>query len=464
MSVAVSSPPRPRTHPLGGRRAWSVWGVGALVYLVAFFHRTSLGVAALAAQQRFGVGATALSTFTILQLGVYLVMQVPSGIMADRFGPRRMLGVALACMAAGETMFAFATTMPLAVAGRGVVGLGDAFTFISVIRLAASWFPRNRFAVLTALTAMTGALGQVGGTVPLSAALRAYGWTTTFLGTAVLSAVLALLVWRWVADHPAPIMERSTSPTSVFADVRAVIAQRGTRTAVWAHFTLMSAFMVLATLWGYPYLVKGLGMAPGPARLTLTLTAAAPLACAPAFGWLAGHRPHLRGRLVVGVAAALTGCWVAAVLWPGGRLPVAFAVVLVLVSAVGSAASMLAFDLARDANPPSRGGVASGVVNVGGFSAAMSASLGAGALLDASGGGYGATSFQLAFVPITCMIVLGTVRLTVLLRPWRAVRPAPTSPAPAAHRPGAVPRRGSRSARPHRPAARASARSSRPRC
>jgi MFS family permease len=471
VNLAVLSPPgrTTRSHPLGGRRAWSVWGVGALVYLVAFFHRTSLGVAALAAQERFGVGAAALSTFAILQLGVYLVMQVPGGIMADRFGPRRMLGAALLCMAAGETLFAFAATMPLAVLGRGLVGLGDAFTFISVIRLAASWFPRRRFALLTALTAMTGALGQVSGTVPLSYSLHAYGWTPTFLATAVLSVALAAVVWRWVKDHPEGPVERSSTTTPVLVDLRLALAQRGTRTALWAHFTLMSSFMVLATLWGYPYLVKGLGMAPGPARLTLTLAAAAPLVVAPAMGWVAGHRPGLRGRLIVSVAAVLAVVWVVAVVWPGGRLPVPFAVILVLVSATGSAASMLAFDLARDANPPSRGGVTSGLVNVGGFSAAMTASLSAGALLDATGGGYDAPSFQVAFIPITCMIVVGTVRVALLLRPWRTgaggdLSREPTSHAPVARRRDAAPRRVSRSARRHRPGDRASARSSRPRC
>lgn len=471
MNSAVLPPPG-RTilsHPLGGRRAWGVWGVGALAYLMAFFHRTSLGVAALAAQERFGVGATALSTFAILQLGVYLVMQVPGGIMADRFGPRRMLAAALLSMAAGETLFAFAHAMPLAVLGRGLVGLGDAFTFISVIRLASSWFPRRRFALLTALTAMTGTLGQVGGTVPLSYSLREYGWRPTFLGTAVLSVALAAVVRRWVRDHPEGPVERSSTTTPALVDLRAALAQRGTRTALWAHFTLMSSFMVLATLWGYPYLVKGLGMAPGPARLTLTLTAAAPLAVAPAMGWVAGHRPGLRGRLIVVVAAVLAAVWVLAVTWPGGRLPVAFAVVLVFVSATGSAASMLAFDLARDANPPSRGGVTSGLVNIGGFSAAMTASLGAGALLDATGGGYDAPSFQVAFIPITCMIVVGTVRLALLLRPWRAgsggdLSREPTSHAPVARLRDVAPRRASRSARRHRPGGRASARSSRPRC
>lgn len=415
LAVLTARPSETTAHPLGGRRAWSVWAVGALVYLVAFFHRTCLGVASLAAQQRFGVGATALSTFAILQLGVYMVMQIPGGVMADRFGPRRMLGVALLFMALGELLFAVATSTPLAVLGRALVGLGDAFTFINVIRLAASWFPRERFALVTALTVVTGAFGQVVGTVPMSAALRAYGWTPTLTGVAVLSAVLSLAVWWWVRDHPGTSVERSTSPVSL-ADVRAVFAARGTRAGLWAHFTLMSSFMVLATLWGYPYLVRGLGMAPGTARLVLTFGAVTPMAAAPAVGWLAGRRPALRGRLVVGAAATLAAAWIVAITWPGGRLPVPVATALVLISAAASAVSMLAFDLARDSNPPERGGIASGIVNVGGFSATVTASLSAGALLDATGGRYDGPAFQLAFVPITAMIVIGLVRVALLLR------------------------------------------------
>ncbi|MEV0399277.1 MFS transporter [Actinoallomurus sp. NPDC050550] len=440
----ISSAPIATGHPLGGRRAWSVWAVAAAVYLTAFFHRTSLGVASLAAQQRFGVDATALSTFAILQLGVYMAMQIPSGVMADRFGPRRMLGIALLIMALGEALFAFATTMPLAVLGRALVGLGDALTFINVIRLIASWFPRRRFTLLIALTGMTGALGQIVGTAPLSAALRAFGWTPTFLGVGLVSGLLSIVVW-WVRDHPGGPMERSIARTSVRADLRAVFAARGTRAGLWTHFATMSSFMVLATLWGYPYLVEGLGMAPGTARLVLTAGAATPMVAAPLIGWLGGRRPDLRGRLIIGVTAVLAVAWLIAITWPGGHLPGPLAGGLVLISAVGSAASMLAFDFARDANPPHRGGIASGLVNVGGFSAAVTGSLSAGMLLDATGGHYNAGAFQVAFLPITAMVVIGAVRVALLLRRAPAdggrgtVSRGRTSPGPAVPRPAAAP-------------------------
>jgi MFS family permease len=419
-----ASAPRPPAHPLGGRRAWGVWGVAALAYLIAFFHRTSLGVASLAAQQRFGVGATALSMFVILQLGVYLVMQVPGGVMADRFGPRRMIGAALLIMALGEVVFAFATAMPFAIFGRVLVGLGDAMTFLNIIRLIAAWFPRRRFALLTALTAMIGSLGQVVGTVPLSAGLQAYGWTPTFLTIGLLSGAVSVVVRLGVRNHPGLPMERSTTDpgfeAKVSDGVRAVFARRGTRAGLWTHFTL-SSFIVLATLWGYPYLVEGLGMDPASARLVLTVGAATPMVAAPLLGWFAGRRPDLRGRLIISAVITLALAWLVAITWPGGHLPGPLALALVLINAVGSAASMLAFDLARDANPPHQGGLASGVVNLGGFSSTITGLLTAGVLLDATGGRYGPGAFQVAFVPITALVVIGAVRVTLLLRrPRRA--------------------------------------------
>src|SRR3954471_24161860 len=106
------------------RRAWVVWGVALAAYLLAIFHRSSLAVAGLDATERFGISAAQLSTFTMLQLLVYAGMQIPVGLLVDRFGPRRVLitgAVTLTCAQAG---FAFADTYALALGARFFVGVG----------------------------------------------------------------------------------------------------------------------------------------------------------------------------------------------------------------------------------------------------------------------------------------------------------------------------------------------------
>ena len=102
-----------------------IWATAVLVYLAAVFHRTSLGVASLEASQRFGLGPAALGTFTVLQIGVYALMQVPTGMLVDRYGARRVLTIAAVLMGLGQLLFAFATSYPLGLLARAVLGVGD---------------------------------------------------------------------------------------------------------------------------------------------------------------------------------------------------------------------------------------------------------------------------------------------------------------------------------------------------
>ncbi len=131
------SPVAEQVHDIGSRRAWVIWLVGLAVYVLAVFHRSSLGVAGLIAADRFGVTATQLAFFTVLQLLVYAGLQIPVGVLLDRFGSRSMLLVGLVLMTAGQLLFAFATTFPAAVAARAILGAGDATIFVSVIRLVS---------------------------------------------------------------------------------------------------------------------------------------------------------------------------------------------------------------------------------------------------------------------------------------------------------------------------------------
>src|SRR4051794_39429090 len=103
---------------LGGRGAWFAWGIGVTVYVLAVVHRTSLGVAGLDAAVRFGIGASALSTFSILQVLVYAGMQIPVGLLVDRFGPRRVLSGGLVLLTLGQLGFAFSTAFAPALVSR----------------------------------------------------------------------------------------------------------------------------------------------------------------------------------------------------------------------------------------------------------------------------------------------------------------------------------------------------------
>ena len=115
-----------------------VWAVALSLYLLAVFHRSSLAVAGLVATERFDISASQLASFTMLQLLVYAAMQVPVGLLVDRYGPRSVLLSGAVLLAAAQTAFAFADTYALALLARFFVGMGDAMTFICVLRLLAT--------------------------------------------------------------------------------------------------------------------------------------------------------------------------------------------------------------------------------------------------------------------------------------------------------------------------------------
>ena len=141
-------------------RAWLIWSTAVVVYIAALFHRTSLGVASLEASERFHLGPAALGTFTVLQVAVYALMQVPTGMLVDRYGARRVLTVAALLMGVGQLLFAFATSYPLGLLARAVLGVGDAMTFVSVLRLVAAHFSARRYATVASFTSAIGALGN----------------------------------------------------------------------------------------------------------------------------------------------------------------------------------------------------------------------------------------------------------------------------------------------------------------
>ncbi|MFI6575631.1 MFS transporter [Nocardiopsis sp. NPDC050513] len=406
-------------EPVGGARAWIVWGVAVGGYFLAMLNRNGLGVAALEAQERFDVGPALLSLLPMLQLLVYVLLQVPSGLLADRLGPRYTLVVGMGAMAAGACLFALAPGVEAAVAGRLLIGVGDALVFLNVIRLAALWFPRARYALVSGLTGVVGGTGQVASAAPLAWALEGVGWVPAFLATAGLTALMASLVLVIVRDRPAGAAGRATvaEPLPVWEALTEALRARGPRIAMVHHAAVMAPFTMMMVLWGYPFLVSGLGLAEGAAALTLTALAAGTLWIAPFAGAVIGRRPGTRVWLGLTLATSASTGLALLVAWPGGA-PTPVGVTVLAVLALGQVlAPTISFDFARDGLPASRTGVASGLVNMAGFSTTVLCTVLAGSVLQVLP--ETPTAFQWAFAPLCATTLAATAALwaMVLRRP-----------------------------------------------
>src|SRR6476661_3269175 len=163
---------RPAPLQLGGRRAWLVYGSSVAIYVLAVFHRSSLGVAGLIATERFHIAATQLSVFTMVQLLVYAAMQIPVGALLDRFGSKRIMLCGVTLMTLAQLGFAFADTFAVGLIARVFVGMGDAMIFIPLLRIVALWFPPLRIPLITQMTGLLGQVGALVAATPLVYALH----------------------------------------------------------------------------------------------------------------------------------------------------------------------------------------------------------------------------------------------------------------------------------------------------
>lgn len=400
------------------RGAYPIWVVGLLVYLLAVFHRSSLAVAGLAATERFDIGASQLATFTMLQLLVYAAMQIPVGLLVDRFGPRRVLLTGAVVLIAAQAGFAFADTYALALLARLFVGIGDAMTFICVLRLVSTWFAPRRIPLMTQLTGVLGQLGAIIAAVPMTLALGQLGWTRSYLLAASLG--IGLVVALLLVVHDAPSSRSVRGPALSWTQIRTSLgaswAQPGTRLGFWMHFSTQFSATTLGLLWGYPFFVRGEGRSDHTAGLLITLMVVAVMATGPVLGWAITRHPWHRSTIVIGIVASIVAVWTLVLAWPG-QAPLALLVLLVVVVGVGGPASMIGFDLGRTSNPADRLASATGIINQAGFIASLLLVVGIGVVLDwrtpGSSTAYTPDAFRAA---MSCQYVLWAVGLVQI---WR---------------------------------------------
>jgi MFS family permease len=409
-----------------GRRAWWVWSIAMAAYFLAVFHRSSLAVAGLLAADRFGISASQLATFTTLQLVVYAGMQIPVGILVDRFGPRSVMLSGMVVISVAQAGFALADTYPLALLARVFVGVGDAMTFICLLRIVAAWFPPRRIPLMTTLSGTLGQLGSVVAAIPMTWALGHLGWTRAYLIAAVAGPVVAACGLFLLHDAPGRPHVRGVSQTmrEVLAGLRESWSHPGTRLGFWMHFTTPFSSNTLALLWGLPFFVRGEGRSDHVAGLLLTVLTLTAMAVGPLLGWAIGREPWHRSTLALGIIGATITLWTVVLLWPG-EAPLGVLVLLVMVVGAGGPASMIGFDVARTFNPAHRLGSASGIVNQGGFIASLILVLSIGWVLDwrtpGTGSDYTPDAFRWAMSLQYVLWAVGVAQMVRYRRKARAV-------------------------------------------
>jgi len=345
-----------------------MWGLVAVLYLIGFFQRMAPAVMAEDLMRDFNLGGALLGNLSATYFYAYAAMQIPSGLLVDRIGPRRLSTIACAVAAAGILIFSLGSTLWIAYVGRFLVGGSVAVAWVTCMKLAGHWFPANRFATVTGVGLLFGNVGGVLAGVPLAEAVTLYGWRLAMGTSGIVTMVTAFVIWSAVRDDPGEYGFKSHAPASVLKNgnlppgkaLRSVFLKKETWLLFFAGGLSGAPVLVFAGLWGVPYLTQVYGLDRTQAA-TITST----MLIAWAIGGLAlGAVSDRIGRRKL---PYLVSTLFAVFFW-GVFLFVELPYILLypLLALVGfmSAGLIIGFAFAREVNHPGASGAVGGVVNM----------------------------------------------------------------------------------------------------
>ena len=304
----------------------------------------------------FAVGGAIVGNLSALYFYGYAGMQIPVGLLLDRFGPRRLMTVAAGVVAVACLMFAWSDGLVGASVARFLIGAGCAFSLVGAMAVAGQWFPRQRFALLAGLAMMFGMAGGVFGQAPLRVAVDATDWRTTMATVGVIGFGLMLAAWVFVRDR----RRGSGGVGAVFEGLRRVAANRETWLNAVAGLGSTGPLLAFAGLWGVPYLQAVHDIDRVAAGTVTSMTFIGWGIGASLIGWFSDRIGKRRSPLIAGMV--LSALSLVAILYLPG-IPLWGVGVLCFGIGFGGSAQIVCFALVREHNPPQYSGTAIGMVN-----------------------------------------------------------------------------------------------------
>lgn len=391
-------------------RAWAVWAMGAAFFFYAFMQRVAPSVMVPDLMRAFNVGASALGGLSAFYFYAYMAVQLPTGLLTDRFGPRRLLTAAALVSALGGLVFAWADGLAMAALGRLAVGAGAGFGFVCTLRIATDWFPTERLALLSGMTMMMGMAGGVIGQAPLSMAIDAFGWRPTMVGVALVAVIIAggALV---LAGAPKPRRAGdAVRAAPVLVSLKGALGHTQTWIIAGYGFSIVTTMFAFGGLWGVPYLVQVHGLTRPDAAFAVSLILLGWGLFAPLVGWLSDRwrrrKPSMIASALLSLATIIPVVYVP-------ELSGAVIKVLLFINGAAVAGMVGCFATAREHNDAAHAGTAMAFVNMAVIGAGAVMQPLTGWLLDLGWQGtlvdgvriYPAAAYRLAFsvLPAACL-------------------------------------------------------------
>ena len=430
------------------RWRWVLWVALAGGFLLVNFHRVSTGVLSGPLARTFDATGTELGFLHASFFYIYAALQLPSGLVVDRFGTRRVAGVGLLAMSVGVVGFAVSGTFLAAFLSRAVVGLGGSVLFIATLRFLANWYRPREFATMTGLTVAAAGVGGVLATTPLALAVESTGWRNSMLVAALVGLAFAVAVALLVRDRPADAgfepIDGVTPPAgfpdlgTVASNTRRVLTAPSTWLLGFVLFFLLGTNFTVLGLWGVPYIVHLYDVSVPRASNYVLLGNLGLLVGPPVVGWLSDRVGH---RVPLMFAAVLAFVLAYSVILLTVTPPLAVVGAVLFAANFTAGGNILAYAVVKERHVAAASGTVTGTVNSIGYFGAAVFPAAMGAVLDAYWTGetvagariYTALGYRVAFGIATLsgllsLACLAWFYLRYVREPAGSARPADAEP------------------------------------
>ncbi len=348
--------------------AWLMWGFVAALYCIGYFQRMAPAVIADDLMRDFDLGGALLGNLSAMYFYSYAAMQIPTGLLVDQIGARKLASIACLTAAIGILVFSFGGSLWLAYIGRFLVGASVAVAWVTCMKLAGHWFPANRFATVTGVALLLGNFGGILAGVPLALGVELFGWRLAMGVSGFLTLALGVATWAIVRDDPADYGYKSYAHSVVQdngslpagAALKTVLSQKDTWLLFFAGGLSTAPVLVFAGLWGVPYLTQIYDLETSQAALITSTMLLSFAFSGPIIGMLSDRLG--RRKLPYLILSICTALFWAIFLF----VPLPYIMLFPLLAAIGftSGALIIGFAAAREVNHPGAAGVVGGVVNM----------------------------------------------------------------------------------------------------
>lgn len=371
--MSVAAPVDTHSRKPSAALPWIICGVAALYYAYEYYLRISPSVMSLSLRHYFMINGAEFGNLSAFYYYAYAPMQIPVGIMMDRYGARRLLTFACLLCSVGTLLFVGPGVFAIAALGRFFVGFGSAFAFVGVLKLATVWMPPSRFAMIAGLTSALGAAGAIAGDITLTKLVSVIGWRPTLYSTALLGLVITVLLWVVIRDHPdGENAEESGAQgvglRSLLRDLMVILRNK----QIWLNGVIGCLLYLptttFAELWGIPYLKAAFHFSAEEAAYANSLVFLGFMVGGPIFGAISDRMGNRRRPMLVG---SLLAAVIFAMVFYVPSLTQTQVLTLLFLGGVAYSAQVIVFAVGRELSPRKAAGTAIAVTNMmvmlGGF-------------------------------------------------------------------------------------------------